>query len=137
MVGMMSCITDQELIQVTETVRERVMLESGAELWPDCYRTSDEVVNALDKLLFEKDCYDVVSRTIAEYVINGEYKHYVVEVCDSKTGGTKVIDSTFTQFAYETDTPLGVATLDEIADVVVVPMEEYVFFEWKTNNIPL
>ncbi len=130
----MNRIPDEQLRSIAEQERERVMRITDRKQWPHCHRVSLSICEKVHQKCFNENIEDI-STKIFSYKINGEYQHFAAVITDRKTGEKRLIDASYTQFAHETDTPIGVAPLDNIDDIVIVDPKEYIFMQENTTKI--
>jgi hypothetical protein len=97
----------------------QVFNNSKTGQYPDCFEISEELKN---ELISDHD-YDEEDVSINEYIINDDYRHYVVNVRTEE--GSFVVDCSFGQFSNKTNTNINLG--NNVDDVVVVRENEYIF----------
>ena len=116
--------------EIAQQERDKMEYQS----WPECWQISTQI---RDALIGGVSGLSAANVNLAEYRINGLYRHYAVKIAvDINNGYTTVlVDGSFDQFATETDTPINICRRAEIDPITVVtPIESYVFHENKTNK---
>lgn len=117
-----------ELRQIAEAQRR----EMNYTTWPDCWTISERI---RDTAIANIPALTSEHVTIEEYLINGTYGHYAVNVSITLPDGafSSVIDASFNQFATETDTPINIAPNNELTNIIITsPSEQYIFHGDKT-----
>ena len=116
-------VESSDVRSVAESVYNQRNLSSHE--WPDCWNISQDII---DRLV--ADLKIPLSRiSIIECYPTDGYEHYVVEVKNPRRNDI-LVDGSYNQFSYESDTPVSVASADDIKPIVVAqPPEEYVFYK--------
>ena len=119
-------LSSEEIEGIAVSVRKEYMAESDvASDWPDCFDISHAIRERLENE------FDVSSSAmhVQKYHPNGrlDMHHYALMIEAEVAGAEIVVDASFDQFADETSVPVDIAPQAEIAEVVVVPANRYIF----------
>jgi hypothetical protein len=90
-------------------------------MYPDCYDCCIEMKNLLENN-YDLDQEDI---NIREVIIDGNYRHYVLEVDTEEE--TLIVDLTFGQFAEERQGRINLGKKKDLEDVIVISKSEYIF----------